>query len=82
MAVIRLDRFKVDPADAEEMLAKRNALVLAVRRAVPGLVEARLARLYDQTWAPSPRVSPHPPRAQLHGPGWAPIAHTLPAREP
>lgn len=50
MAVLRLDRFTVDPADAQELLAKRNALVAAVRNAVPGLIEARLAKLNDQTW--------------------------------
>jgi hypothetical protein len=50
MAVLRLDRFTVDSADAEEMIAKRNALVAAVRDAVPGLIEARLAKLDDQTW--------------------------------
>ena len=50
MTVLRIDRFTVDPTNAEEMLARRNSLVTAVREAVPGLLEARLARADDQTW--------------------------------
>ena len=50
MTVLRIDRFTVDPTNAEEMLARRNALVTATRDAVPGLLEARLARADDQTW--------------------------------
>jgi heme-degrading monooxygenase HmoA len=50
MAVVRLDRFTVDPGDVEQLLARRNALVTAVRDAVPGLIEAGLAKLDDQTW--------------------------------
>jgi antibiotic biosynthesis monooxygenase len=49
-AVLRLDRFRADPTLAEELLARRNALVAAVREAVPGLVEARLVRIDDETW--------------------------------
>lgn len=50
MAVLRLTRFKTDPADAEEMLARRNALVDAVRRAYPGLIHAQLVKVDDDTW--------------------------------
>jgi uncharacterized protein (DUF1778 family) len=50
MAVLRLDRFTADPTHAEELLARRNALVAAVREAVPGLVEARLVRIDEETW--------------------------------
>jgi quinol monooxygenase YgiN len=50
VAVLRLTRFKTDPADAEEMLARRGALIDAVRRAYPGLLQAQLARTDDQTW--------------------------------
>ena len=50
VAVVRLDRFTVDPGDVEELLARRNALVAAVRDAVPGLIEARLAKLDGKTW--------------------------------
>lgn len=50
MTTIRLDRFTVDPARAEEMRTKRHALIAAVRAAVPGLVETRLARVDERTW--------------------------------
>lgn len=50
MTVLRIDRFTVDPARAEELLHRRNALVAAVRKSVPGLIEARLARKDDRTW--------------------------------
>ena len=50
MAVPRLTRFRVDPADANEMLARRNALVAAVRDTFSGLVEARLGKVDDETW--------------------------------
>ena len=50
MAVIRLTRFKIDPAHTQEMLARRAALIAAVRDAFPGLVEARLAKVEDETW--------------------------------
>ncbi|HUN38221.1 MAG TPA: hypothetical protein VMU95_40030 [Trebonia sp.] len=50
MAVIRTTRFEVAVADAEEMIARRNALVAAVRAACPGLTEARLARAGEEAW--------------------------------
>jgi hypothetical protein len=50
MAVIRLDRFQADPARADELITRRNALVDAVRTATPGLVQARLTRVDDETW--------------------------------
>jgi quinol monooxygenase YgiN len=50
MAVLRLTRFKVDPANTEEMLARRAALVAAVREAYPGLLHTQLAKVDDQTW--------------------------------
>jgi hypothetical protein len=54
MADIRIHRYVVDPADVEEFLARRAALVTAVRADHPGLVEARLVRLDDgafvDTW--------------------------------
>jgi hypothetical protein len=53
MAVIRTLRFEVAPADVEEMIARRNTLVAAVRNAFPGLTEARLARVSDQVWIDS-----------------------------
>jgi hypothetical protein len=53
MAVIRTTRFEVAPADVAEMIARRNALVAAVRDACPGLTEARLARVGEQIWIDS-----------------------------
>jgi hypothetical protein len=50
MAVIRTSRFKTDPAHAGEMLARRADLISAVRAAHPGLAEARLARVGEDTW--------------------------------
>lgn len=50
VAVIRITRFTTDPANAEELLARRAELISAVRDAHPGLTEARLARLDDETW--------------------------------
>lgn len=50
MATVRIDRFKIGSADADEMLARRAALLTAVRDTFPGLIEARLAKLDDQTW--------------------------------
>ena len=50
MAVIRMDRFKADPAATDELISARNALVTAVRNATPGLLQARLTRVDDETW--------------------------------
>lgn len=50
MTVLRIDRFTVDPARVEELLQRRNALVAAVRAAVPGLLDARLVRKDERTW--------------------------------
>ena len=50
MTVIRTSRFKTDPARTEEMLAKRADLISAVRATHPGLAEARLARVGEDTW--------------------------------
>ncbi len=50
MTVLRITRFTVNPADAEEMQARRATLVSAIRATSPGLVETRLAKYDDQTW--------------------------------
>jgi hypothetical protein len=50
MAVMRLDRFKADPASVDELMARRQALVTAIRLATPGLIRARLTRVNDETW--------------------------------
>jgi hypothetical protein len=49
MAAVRMYRYTVDPADLEELLARRAKLIHALRAAHPGLAEARLARLADGT---------------------------------
>lgn len=50
MAVIRLVRFAVEPSRADELIARRADLVGATRRLYPGLIEARLTRLDEETW--------------------------------
>jgi hypothetical protein len=50
MAALRLARFKVDPADTTEMVARRNALVAAAKETFPGLTGAQLAQVDDKTW--------------------------------
>jgi Antibiotic biosynthesis monooxygenase len=50
MAVVRMHRYQVDPADLEELLARRATLISAIRAAHPGLAEARLTRLEDGTY--------------------------------
>ena len=50
MPVATRTRFRIDPADAEELRVRHAAPVSAVRSAVPGLAEARLGKLDDETW--------------------------------
>jgi Antibiotic biosynthesis monooxygenase len=50
MADIRIHRYAVDPADIEELLARRATLITAIRADHPGLLEARLIRLEDGTF--------------------------------
>ncbi|MFI7281325.1 antibiotic biosynthesis monooxygenase [Micromonospora chersina] len=50
MSVVTMTRFSIDPADAAELRLRHAALVSAVRSAVPGLAEARLGKLDDETW--------------------------------
>lgn len=50
MQVIRFDRFTIDPADTEQLLAHRRALITAVRESLPGLVETVLTRIGEKTW--------------------------------
>ena len=41
---------RVRAEDEDAMLAKRPAFVSAMKRAVPGLIDARLVKLDDGTW--------------------------------
>ncbi|WP_436771554.1 hypothetical protein [Yinghuangia sp. YIM S09857] len=50
MSVVRMVRFRTDPADTDEMLTRRAAMIDVVRAKVPGLIEARLSRLEDGSW--------------------------------
>lgn len=50
MAVSRAHRYTVDPADLDELIARRATLIAAIRAAHPGLTEARLTRLDDGTF--------------------------------
>ena len=51
MAVVRTHHYTVDPADLPEFLDKRATVIEAVRTAYPGLSNARLIRLSDETYA-------------------------------
>ena len=50
MAVLRLDRFIIDPADGAELLSRHAALVAVAKDAFPGLLGVELAKVDDQTW--------------------------------
>lgn len=50
MAVVRIHRYTVEPADVEELLARRTTLIKAIRAAHPDLVETRLTRFPDGTY--------------------------------
>ncbi len=50
MAAFELARYRVEPGNTDELLRRWEAAVEAVRRSYPGLVDANLARLDEQTW--------------------------------
>ena len=50
MTVLRLDRFRIDPADTEELLTRYSALAAVAKDAFPGLIDVQLAKIDDQTW--------------------------------
>jgi hypothetical protein len=52
MSVVRTVRYTSD-ADVTEIVRRRAALLTAVRAAFPGLLEARLTKAADGTWADS-----------------------------
>jgi hypothetical protein len=53
MSAIRIHRYVVDPADVDDLIARRATLIAAIRAKHPGLVEARLIRLRDDTYIDS-----------------------------
>ncbi|KAA2260997.1 hypothetical protein F0L68_19605 [Solihabitans fulvus] len=50
MSVVRTHHYSVDPADFDELLVRRAALITAIRAAHSGLAEVRLTRLEDGTY--------------------------------
>ena len=50
MAVAKTHNYTVGPADLDELLARRGALITAVRAAYPGLTGTQLTRLEDGTF--------------------------------
>jgi heme-degrading monooxygenase HmoA len=50
MSIVRITRFKVAPAEIDELIRRRAALISAVRASFPGLAEARLARTEGNEW--------------------------------
>jgi hypothetical protein len=50
MAVVRMHRYTVAPDDLQELLARRAAVIAAIRAAHDGLAETRLTRLEDGTF--------------------------------
>jgi len=50
MAVVRTHHYSVDPANLDELLARRAKLIEVVRTAYPGLAETRLIRLEDGSY--------------------------------
>ena len=48
MSLIAITRFEATTDDVSDIRGKHNALVDAVRAAIPGLTEARLGRLQNQ----------------------------------
>jgi hypothetical protein len=51
MAVARTHNYTVERADLDELLARRAALITAVRAAYPGLAGTQLTRLEDGTFS-------------------------------
>lgn len=50
MATFELARYRIDPADADELTRRWRSAVAAIRARFPGLLEANLARLDDDTF--------------------------------
>jgi heme-degrading monooxygenase HmoA len=50
MATFEFARFKTDPAQADQLVARWRAAVTAIRDRFPGLIEANLSRIDDSTW--------------------------------
>ncbi|MFB4277062.1 MULTISPECIES: hypothetical protein [unclassified Nonomuraea] len=77
MAYLRIMSYTADPSDAELLLARRAALIAAVRAKLPGLIETRMVRVDDRTWTDSWRWES---KATLEAAVAA--AHSMPETEP
>jgi hypothetical protein len=53
MAVVRIGRFGLGPADVAELIARRATLSTVIRASYPGLSDARLAGPTDGTFTDS-----------------------------
>jgi hypothetical protein len=75
MMARRLARRTIDPADTQEVLAERAALVAAISHAVPGRTQTRPASAADQTWSDGWRWdSPTSPQPAIAKPSTIPAA--------
>jgi hypothetical protein len=77
MAYLRVVRFTAEPADADQVLAKRAALITAVRSRFPGLTDTRIARIDERTWLDSWRWE-----SAAHAEAAVAGAHDLPETTP
>lgn len=50
MTLVNIVKFKVRPEDADEMVARRDALVDAARKASTGPRRATLSKVDEETW--------------------------------
>jgi hypothetical protein len=50
MARVRIHRYAVDPAEVEELIARRTKVIAAMRERIGGPAETRLIRLDDGTF--------------------------------
>jgi hypothetical protein len=50
MSAVRVHHYAVDPADLEQLLARRAQLIAGIRSGFAGLLETRLTRLEDGTY--------------------------------
>ena len=50
VAIVRIHRYAVEPADVPQLMARRVELISTIRASYPGLAEVRLTRLADGTF--------------------------------
>ncbi|WP_020524963.1 hypothetical protein [Catelliglobosispora koreensis] len=50
MTAVRVHHYSVDPANLEQLLARRGQLIAGIRSGFPGLLDTRLVRLEDGTY--------------------------------